>query len=213
MSALPARLVLGPEMMNFGISVASVALAEGPDERNAALAGLLNAIREVRQTFKSVSEAYERNQLDLSETSADELCVFLARAADAERASVVGQAAFQRLLMRPKFQSLLKHGPDNLTPSELWDFLREWHELYVPFVRKIRMVAIKEVYNRAEQAGVLEAHLDEDFPGTFIALSLDEADSWNETAHILATTNNVQRLLISANAESEDRTDELFQHP
>ncbi len=212
MSALPARLVLGPEMMNFGISVASVALAEGPDERDAALTALFEVIREVRQTFKASAEADECNQLDVSETSADELCLFLDRAADAERASFLGQAAFQSLLMRPKFQSMIQQEPNSPKVSELWEFLREWHELHVLFIRRTRMVVIKEVYSRAENAGIIEAHLDEDFPEFFVALSLDEADSWSETAHILASTKNVQRLLSSAGLKSGDRADEIPIH-
>lgn len=119
---------------------------------------------------------------------------------------------FYNVVRKPKFRAMGESHPD-LTPftlTDLHDFLDKWKVDFLPLVRRIRMSCILEIYRRAASLGIAGTGLGADFPQLFLAASLEEADAWQETAHLLADPGNASFLLRSMGSVASDNTEELF---
>jgi len=209
LTALPARLVIGPEMMDFGISVASVALAEGSEELIVALSDLWKAVEGVRSSFQELLKSLKDIDGAVSQASGMEIRKFLENVLTAECKSTEGEKKLSALIMRPKFQAIISQGSVDHDFNDLCRFLDEWRSLHIPTLRQLRLIAIQTIFKRVADSGVVEAILDDTFPQTFLNLPLDQSESWQETAYLLASSNTARRLLSSMHDGTTDRTDDL----
>lgn len=212
LTALSAKLVFSFETGDFGFSVASVALADGIEERNAALQSLGKSIAAVRGVFDELRQTVKVSDKNSTAISGDNILEFLEildRLSTSEETSVDAQEGFRLLLMRPRFQSILNEEPKILVADDLWTFLDEWRNFYIPFIREIRLSFILKICHDLKTNGFFGATFGEDFPQRFLKMSIEEAASWQETAHLLASSKNASRLFASLSAAAEDRTDNL----
>ena len=209
MTALPARLVIGPEMMDFGLSVASVALAEGSEEVSLALSELWKAIENARTSFDNVLRLSTDIDGAVSQASGEEIRLFMENILLAETKNTEGEKKLSALIARPKFQSIILQTDVGYDVDDLSSFIEEWRTVYIPFLRKLRLIAISTIFKRISDGGVAEARLDDEFPEVFLSYSLKESEAWQETAHLLASSKTASRLLSSTHGETADRTDVL----
>ena len=212
MTALSAKLVFSLETAEFGFSVASVALADDVEERNAALQDLGKSIGVMRALFNVLRQAVnvsDKAPTAISSENVLELLEALDRLSVAEETGIDVQEKFRRLLMRPKFQSILNEEPTILVADNLWEFLDEWRNLYIPLIRSIRLNFILRICHNLAASDLFNATFGEDFSERFLRMPLEEAASWQETAHLLASSKNALRLYASIGAATQDRTDDL----
>jgi hypothetical protein len=209
-TSLPTRFLLGPEMADFGFSVAGVALADGDAEIKAALPELLKALIGVRTAFDGARAEFRKFESSLDKAPAGTLPGFLDNFSALE--STFAKACDRaRRLAGPKFQSLLYALAESQILGELNAFVGETRRDYIPTIRHLRMLIIKIIYLRAEASGVSDVRLDPDFEESFMAASPQEADSWQETAYLMWHPENLSRLIASSKSQIDDRSEEYSQ--
>jgi hypothetical protein len=203
----PTSFFLGSEMADFGFSVAGVALADGDAELSAALREMEESHRNVRKAFNAIRSQFADFSDSLGKFAEADLLGLLNGAGLVESALVNGAEKAGRL-NGPRFQARLIAFSEGHALDDINAFIRDIKLDYVPNIRRLRMLMIKEIYLRAERLGATDARLDPDFEERFMSASTDEADSWQETAHLICGTENLSRLITLQNLAFDDRTEE-----
>jgi hypothetical protein len=209
-TSLPTSFLLGPEMADFGLSVAGFAMAEGDAEFKIAVPALLKSIVAVRAAFDAARSEFRNFDTSVEQLHDGSFADLLDRFAALEGAFANGANQVRRLLS-PRFQSVLVAFGEGRVTKEASTFANDIHQDYIPTIRRLRMVGIRSIFRRAEARGACGAALDPDFEERFMSGSPEEADSWQETAYLMGHSENLIRLIASRGSPAQDRTEEYIQ--
>jgi hypothetical protein len=105
-TSLPTSFLLGPEMADFGLSVAGFAMAEGDAEFKIAVPALLKSIVAVRAAFDAARSEFRNFDTSVEQLHDGSFADLLDRFAALEGAFANGANQVRRLLS-PRFQSVL----------------------------------------------------------------------------------------------------------
>lgn len=210
MTVLPVGGVLSPDIAELGLSFANVVLAESDEEVEIALAKLGRSIRglsseinkQITLNLEDVLEKFSgkdvRNLLELL-ALLEERQIKTARTW-ADMTGIFARLADRSACMRAAYEEVF---------GAAQELLSSWKDVYIPLVRRARLSVIMFVFRRAQARGILDTQLDAGFEEWFLAASPGEADSWQETAYLLAVPESADRLLRSIGTTSQDKTDQI----
>jgi hypothetical protein len=143
-TSLSTSFLLGPEMADFGFSVAGVALAEGDAETKDAYSKLREALVEVRTAFDAARPQFRNFEALLEQTADEVLQGILDRVGALEGAFANGSDKVRRFIS-PKRQTLLLAFAEGHLLEELNAFVTDTRRDYIPTIRRLRMLIIKYV--------------------------------------------------------------------
>jgi len=204
----PNDLIPGPQMMSVGFSLAGIAVADTRRSLSEALRKFEAAAAGVRILF-SHSKA-ESDNLDhvLAIATTSELRAWLDCALQLETELSEASGLLTALLESGRFRaSLNKFGLTGY--AKVARFSKELGNEFAPFVRDLRLRAIRAVAKNAASAGIDVLDVTGDFDDMFRSASLEETRAWQETAYILANVESARKLTESMRATATDRSDEV----
>lgn len=192
------------------MSVANLVLAEGGEELRSAFGALGTALREAEISFERTAENLEKIEAYLPGLPGQELRETLEVLGDFERQQLGLIESYDDALKKSKFQHILSRAPEDFSVDNFFSLFDKCRRIYIPLARRVRLSAIMLVFRRAQERGVESAQLDAGFVEWFLAATLEETESWQETAHLLAVPESAGRLLRSIRMSSQDRTDQII---
>lgn len=208
MTIFPVKHILDSEMSELGMSFAHVALADNDEELKSALDDLGNALRKLANSIGENAKSVERLEVNLPRLSGYRIqkALEILGRNEAEHLRIVER--WSSVFAKIKARSNLKI-PDGFGADAFDALFEKWRNVHLPLIRRVRLCAITLVFRRAQERGIEGVQLDAGFAERFLTASPEEADSWQETAHLLAVPENADRLLRSIRMVPQDRTDEI----
>jgi hypothetical protein len=192
-NALPSGdLIPGPVMVSVGLSVTTLALAEGHDELAVALEHFGRSVGDVRDAFadiRAIGNDWVSAPKALDSTVRRSL---LDKLLAAEKMTSDVHEGTARMLSRKEFRhTLYQSGLPDIDAVDV--FVGELNATK-KLLRGLRLRLICDIADQARTAGLLVFETSDEFRAAFLSASLEETESWQEMAHLLADPENAKRL-------------------
>lgn len=193
MNTLPSGdLIPGPVMVSVGLSVTTLALAEGPDELAVALERLGRSVGDVREAladFRAIS-----NDLVSAPGASDSTArrSLLERLLAAEKMISDVHEGTARMLSRKEFWRALRQ--TGLPEIDAVDAFVDELNATKKLLRGLRLRLICDIADQARATGLPGFDTSDEFRAAFLSAPLEETESWQEMAHLLADPENAKWL-------------------
>lgn len=209
MTVLSVKGVLSPDIAELGLSFANVVLAGSDEEVEVALANLRRSIRNLSTHIDEQGGILENLEGVLEKSSGEGIRNLLDLLSVVEERNINMLEKLLNISEKTKVYVTRASVAHRDVFDALQDLLNSWRSGYIPLIRRARSSVIVFVFRRAQARGIPGAQLDAGFEERFLAASPEEADSWQETAYLLAVPESADRLLRSIGTPPQDKTDQI----
>lgn len=191
-------IVIGPELMGIGLSLASFAVADTKQDTKRALEALWDSGQRARELFESWNEPVPGDLSGSSQSGkewqAQQIQTALEVLAQIEELMLDSYPKLIALLESVKFKSIVQKCDLPFSHDDLRQLFADLLEKYTPKLREARLDLILEAGRRARSVGVDILGNVEAFRDQFRHADFSETIGWQETAHLAANPANAKHV-------------------